>query len=111
MSVGRRDSGLAHRLHPKSKRPARSGPLLVAMSDVYCGRGTSGAACGVVGLGVGGGGAARAGGAGARCVRPVVSGAGVVAVRVGVPVKTRSPASSRATTMAGRIQAGRSLTT
>jgi hypothetical protein len=111
----RQDSRLALRAgsvtgRSKRKRPRRSQSLqFVRLSD-YC-RGTSGAACGVVALGLAGSGAA--GGTGAGTVRPVVSGAGVVAVRFRLPLaaNARIPARSSAPIMAGVTQPGRSLTT
>jgi hypothetical protein len=77
---------------------------------IYCGRGASGAACGVVAFGLAGSGAA--GGTGARCWRPVVSLAVVVAVRSRLPLaaNARIPARRRAPIMAGVTQPRRSPT-
>jgi hypothetical protein len=72
----------------------------------YWGRGASGAGCGVVAFGLAGTGAA--GGAGARSLRPVVSDAGVVAVRGRslIIANTTNPATIRAPTIAGMTQRG-----
>ena len=97
---------------PKRKRPRRgAGASNSSVCPIYCGRGTSGAACGVVALGLAGSGAA--GGTGARSVRARRSQARE-SWRCGLGAARRERKNSRQKQGAdngGCPQPGRSLTT